>query len=112
MNSILFAIFVYAFLSVFWAYVFNMSPGKTKFLAFSNFLIFSWSVFMLFYYVVGYKKIMSSPLNVSISFFESVTNIFPVIYIIALYLNFKEKRKTEKNDLENSPKIKTPEKGV
>lgn len=95
MNPILAAIFVYSFLTAFWAYVYYISPNKSRILGFSNFLIFAWTAFMLFYYVIEYKKILEEPLNVSISYFESITNVFPPIYIYLVYLNFKDKWKSQ-----------------
>ncbi len=89
MNSVLLNISAYAFMTVVMALIFKTSIRSGKFLVLLNFLLFSWSAFMAIYLIVDYRNIISSPLNIRLNFYETITNILWPLNMFAFYINVK-----------------------
>ena len=57
-----------------------------------NFAIMFWNMFMLAYFIKDYDNIMSSPLNVRLNFFETITNFLLAIWLISFKFRKNESK--------------------
>lgn len=87
MNTVLFNISAYAFMTVVMALIFKLSTKHGGILVFLNFMLFAWSAFMAGYLMVDYHNIISSPLNERLNFYETITNFLLPGYMFVFYLN-------------------------
>ncbi len=88
-DGIILNIIAYFFMCIgaYYALYFSIKEGN-KVTKIINFCILFWNIFMFFYLILDYDKILQSPLNERLNFYETITN-----YLLAFWLiSFKFKK--------------------
>jgi hypothetical protein len=91
-NGIILNIIAYFFMCIgaYYALDFSIKQGN-KVTRIINFCILFWNIFMVFYLVLDYDKILQSPLNERLNFFETITNFLLAFWLISFKLRKNEK---------------------